>query len=289
MLGTYDEDDPDTSDARGAGTAVTVVTLSLETRRVYAGAWQAFVTWCTSQGGRAVLPVPPERVAAYVESLPRSLGPSGVKLRMAAIADHHTARRLVSPTAHAAVRVALRQRQSAGEAVLARLNSCNEDLAGLRNQALLLLIRVGGLAPADVAGLDREDLYFEEGALVLSVRAAATPAEQPGQAVRLARHRGDPLCPAQALERWLQRSGISYGPVFRAITVHGTLERRLGVVSVRRILQGIEKQAAARAVPEGRKPVRGAWRKPGKKQGTRVHSSGAAGASSPARKHGRTR
>ena len=289
LPGTFDEDDPDPSDARGAGMAVTIVTLSLETRRVYAGAWQAFVAWCTSQGGAPVLPVPPERVAAYVESLSPSLGPNGVKLRMAAIADHHTARRLLSPTAHAAVRAALRRRQSAGEAVLARLNSCGEDLAGLRNRALLLLIQVGGLTPADVAGLDREDLHFEEGALVLSVRVAAAPAGQPGQAVWLPRRRADPLCPAQALERWLQRSAITYGPVFRAITVHGTLERRLSVVSVRRILQQIDIQAVTQVMPEGRKPVRGAWRKPGKgQQVTRVHSSGVSGASSPATKPGRT-
>ena len=69
------------------------------------------------------------------------------------------------------------------------------------------------------------------------MRVAEAPVEQPGQAVRLPRRRDDPRCPAQASERWLQRSGISYGPVFRAVTVHGILERRLGVVSLRRILQ----------------------------------------------------
>ncbi len=195
---------------------------------------------------------------AYIDSLPPSLGPNSLKLRMAAIADHHGERQVASPTAHAAVRAALRRRQTVGESVLARLGSCGEDLAGLRNRALLLLIQVGGLAPADVAGLDREDLRFGNRELVLSVRPAEAPAEQPGQAVRLARRRGDPLCPAQALERWLQRSGISYGAVFRAVSVHGTLERRLGVVGVRRILQQIDAQAAAQAMPEGRKPARGA-------------------------------
>ena len=125
---------------------------------------------------------------------------------------------------------------------------------------------------------------------MLSVRAAAAPAGQPGQVVRLPRRRGDPLCPSQALERWLQRSGITYGPVFRAVSVHGRLERRLGVVGVRRILQGIETQAAAQAMPEGRKLVRDAWRKPGRgKKHTRVHGSGASPMGSPARKPGRTR
>ncbi len=124
------------------------------------------------------------------------------------------------------------------------------------------------------------------------MRAGAAPAGQLGQAVRLPRRRGDPLRPAQALERWLQRSGISYGAVFQAVSVHGMLERRLGAVGVRRILQGIEMQAAAQAMPEGRKPVRGAWRKPGKEKGksmTKVHSSGAFAKEGSTRKRGQTR
>ena len=234
-----------------------------------------------------ILPVPPERVVAYIESLPPSLGPNGIKLRMAAIAEHHEERRLASPTVHAAVRAALRRRQTAGEAVLARLASCGEDLAGLRNRALLLLIQVGGLTPAEGAWLDREDLRFEEGRLVLAVRPAEALVEQQGQMVRLPRRRGDPLCPAQALERWLQRSGVSYGAVFRVVTVHGTLERRLGVVGVRRILQQIVAQAAAQAMPEGRKPVRGAWRKAPKGTGaSKVHTSSASAKGRSTRKPG---
>ena len=227
--------------------------LGSETRRVYAGAWQAFLAWCTAQDGSPALPVPPKLLVAYVESLPLSLGASGLKLRMAAIAKHHAERRLPSPTAYPMVRAALRRRQGAGQAVSGRLDSCGDDLAGLRNRALLLLVQVGGLAPADVAGLDRADLRFGEGELILSLRAPEASVEQPGEAVRLTRRRGDPLCPAQALELWLQRSGIRYGGVFRAISVHGTLEQRLGVVGVRRILRQTDVQAAAQAMPEGRK------------------------------------
>ena len=264
--------------------------LSLETRRVYAGAWHAFLAWHGGHGERLNLPVPPEQVVDYIESLPPSLGPNGVKLRMAAIAAHHEGQGLASPTAHAAVRAALRRRQTAREAVLARLTSCGEDLAGLRNRALLLLVQAGGLTPAEVAGIDREDLRLGDRELVLSVRPAGAPVEQPGQVVRLSRRRGDPLCPAAALERWLQRSGISYGAVFRAVSVHGTLERQLGVVGLRRILQQIDAQAAAQAMPEGRKPAWGAWRKAPKGTGaSRVHRSGASGKGRPTRKPGPVR
>ena len=196
--------------------------------------------WCALQDtplGSPVLPVPPEQVVAYLDSLPPSLGPNGTKLRMAAVAGHHAQQRLTSPTTHAAVREALRRRQGDREAVQATLDSHGEDLAGLRNWSLLLLAQVGGLAPADVAVLDREDLRFEEGELMLSVRPAEAPARQPVQAARLARHRGDPLCPGLAEERWLQRSGVRYGALFRGVGVHGTVEQRLAVVGLRRILR----------------------------------------------------
>ncbi len=282
-------DDPDPVNGPAAGARLPGSRLSLETRRVYAGAWHAFLAWYRSQGERLDLPVPPERVVDYIESLSPSLGPNSLKLRMAAIAEHHVERHVASPTAHAAVRAALRRRQTVGEAVLARLDSCGEDLAGLRNRALLL-VQASGLAPAEIAGLDREDLRFGDGEFVLSVRPAKAPVEQPGQAVKLLRRRGDPLCPAQALERWLQRSGISYGAVFRAVTVHGTLERRLGVVGVRRILQQIDAQAAAQAMPEGRKPVRGAWRKAPKGTGaSKVHTSSASAKGRSTRKPGPVR
>ena len=134
------QDDPDRVDGLAAGSAPSGSTFSLEARRVYLGAWQAFLAWYHGQGERLELPVPPERAVAYIESLPLSLGTNGVKQRMAAIADRHEGPSMAYPTAHAAVRAALRRRQTVGEAVLARLESCGQDLAGLRNRTFLLLI-----------------------------------------------------------------------------------------------------------------------------------------------------
>ena len=107
LLVTRGGGDLERADRGAAGPGPGADKLSLETRRVYDGAWQAFVAWCASQDGPAVLPVPPERVVAYIDSLPPSLGPNGLKLRLAAIARHHRDRGSPSPTAHAAMRAAL--------------------------------------------------------------------------------------------------------------------------------------------------------------------------------------
>jgi hypothetical protein len=234
--------------------------LSAETRRVYAGAWRDFCSWRTSMGLGSCFPVPAEHIVGYVESLMPAASSSTIKLRLASIAWHSNQPGSVSCNAHAAVRAALRRCQRAANgstepAVVMQLACCGEDLAGLRDRAVLLMNHVGGLAPADIAGLDREDLEFRNTELIVRVRLPAAPVEEPGQPVHLPRRRGDPLCPAVALERWLQRSGILYGAIFQGVTVHGTLDRRLGVVGVRRILKRIETQAAAQAMPSARSLV----------------------------------
>ncbi|NPD68177.1 hypothetical protein HN018_24085 (plasmid) [Lichenicola cladoniae] len=237
--------------------ASTSSVLSPETQRVYAGAWRDFCIWRASMGLGSSLPVPAEHIVAYIERLMPAASPGTVKLRLASIAWHSNQPGSVSCNAHAAVRAALRRCQRAAngsieQAVVIQLACCGEDLAGLRDRAVLLMNHVGGLAPADIAGLDREDLEFRNTELVVRVRLPDAPVEEPGQPVHLPCRRGDPLCPAVALERWLQRSGILYGAIFQGVTVHGTLDRRLGVVGVRRILQRIETQAAAQAMPTAR-------------------------------------
>ena len=100
-------DDPDPANGPAAEPGSAGSGLSLQTSRVYAGAWQAFLAWHEGQDELPGLPAPPKRVVTYIESLPLSLGPNGVKLRMAAIAHHHEEQGMASPTAHAAVRTAL--------------------------------------------------------------------------------------------------------------------------------------------------------------------------------------
>ncbi len=56
------------------------------------------------------------------------------------------------------------------------------------------------MAPADVAGLDREDLRFSKGEHALSVRPAKVPVRQPGQPARLVLLRSRLMLPASPVE-----------------------------------------------------------------------------------------
>ena len=69
--------------------------------------------------------------------------------------------------------------------------------------------------------------------LHLSVRARAGGAAE----VVVARGMEAPLCAVRAMEAWLHRAGIGYGPVFPRIAAAGTLEDRLTGNGVWRILR----------------------------------------------------
>jgi integrase len=110
----------------------------------------------------------------------------------------------------------------------ALLASCGEDLAGRRDQALLLLVQASGLRRAALVALDREQLRFTAAGVVLEI----------GQdALELARSPDSDRCPVRALEVWLRQARIDYGAVFRRVTAAGTLEDRLSPQGVWRILR----------------------------------------------------
>src|SRR5579872_7074756 len=62
--------------------------LSPATEKIYTDDWRAFRAWCDANGAPA-LPAPPAIVAAYLAERAATLGRSGLRLILAAIAYHH--------------------------------------------------------------------------------------------------------------------------------------------------------------------------------------------------------
>jgi integrase len=212
---------------------------SAHTRRAYAADWQAFSGWCAA-AGQPALPATPEVVAGHLASLAGRLGPSGLRRRLAAIADRHRRGGHPWDPAQPLIRATLR-RLTAGPVAPARpaavlgpaalrtlLASCGEDLAGRRDQALLLLAQASGLRRAALVALDREQLRFTAAGVVLEIGR---------DALELARAPDSDRCPVRALEAWLRQARIDYGAVFRRVTAAGTLEDRLSPQGVWRILR----------------------------------------------------
>ena len=232
---------------------------SAHTQRAYATDWADFTAWCAAAGATA-LPATPQTVAGHLASLAGRLGPSGLRRRLAAIADRHrragqawdpaqpelraTLRRLVADRADPARPAAV-----LGEAALRRLlASCGDDLAGRRDRALFLLVQATALRRAAVVALDREQLRLTAAGMTLATGAGVLAVSRCPDSAR---------CPVRAVEAWLRQARIDYGAVFRRVTAAGTLEDRLSPQGVWRILRRraalarLSLPAGTRLSPEG--------------------------------------
>ena len=242
---------------------------SVATVRIYGAAWVAFQTWCRAQDAEC-LPAAPRTVAAYLDACGARLGPSGLRRILAALAYRHrsagqpwhgndplVARTLAGLKAHAT-----RPRRAAtfADTELQRLvatcdlpEEAGGGLAACRDRALLLAIFSAGLRRSELVALDHGDVRHTAQGMILHlwVRARA------GGAAEVVVARGPaPLCAVRAMEAWLGRAGIEYGPAFPRITAAGTLEDRLTGNGVWRILRrraalaGLNGPAGERVSPQ---------------------------------------
>lgn len=141
------------------------------TQRAYAADWQAFVGWCVATG-RTALPGAPKAIAGYLASLAGQLGSSGLRRRLAAIADRHRRTGQPGDPAHPLIRATLRRLVAAhtaparpaavlGEAGLwPLLASCGDDLVGLRDRVLFLLVQATALRRAALESLELRQIPF---------------------------------------------------------------------------------------------------------------------------------
>ncbi|MCB8882706.1 tyrosine-type recombinase/integrase [Acidisoma cellulosilytica] len=252
--------------------------LSATTLKIYADDWRAFCDWCAAQNA-SYLPALSATVAAYLTMRQNNLGGSGLRVAHAAIAFHHrqaglawsstdpviaTLLRDVAKTQTRAVRPAAAL--TATEIALL-LSSCDHDPGGragflnLRDRALLSIGFAGGLRRSELVALDCEDLDFTTAGLTLRIRNPRS--DQPSAAASssssliVSRGTQAETCPVQAMEIWLRRSGIEYGPIFPRLTAAGTIEARLTGNGVWKILRrraaqvGLQAPAGQRLSPHG--------------------------------------
>jgi integrase len=225
------------------------------TRRSYQLAWRQFTSWCHAHA-RSPLPASPLTVQAWIIDLAKTIKVSTIQGRIAAIAHAH---RLAGHSFDQRVMVGATldglKRQKGTAAKQARaivLNDVREaverlpnTIAGLRDRALILVGFMGALRRSEIVGLDCGSLgegatgtveIATDGVLV-HLAKSKTDQEGVGQKIAIPRRRDD-LCPARALEAWLNAAGIGDGPVFRFVTQAGVISAsRLTAQSVRLIVK----------------------------------------------------
>lgn len=208
--------------------------VAVNTRRAHRSHWADFLAWCDAHGCSA-LPAAPETVAVYLTIQTKSRRVGTLEHRLATIAKAHHAVGLPNPVASELIRLQMRGiRRTHGVAPMqktptlvadlrAMVATLPESLRGARDRAILLVGFAGAFRRAELVALDVKDLVFSPEGVTITVRRSKTDQERVG--MQKAIHNGRTLatCPVTALHTWLDRAGISEGPIFRPINRHGHL------------------------------------------------------------------
>lgn len=254
-------DSPLDPDLLGRARAYAAQGRSPRTRQAYQLAWRTFASWCEAQGLRP-LPARPETVALYLTArADAGRKVATLELELAAISQAHLAVGLPSPRASAVVKEVLKgirralgvaplEKAPADVAVLkAMLGALPDTLRGRRDRALLLVGFAGALRRSELVSLNVGDLAFVEDGLQLHLRRSKTDPEARGRKVGIPFGGGPATCPVRVVKAWMLEAGLERGPVFRHVTRHGEVRRRLTPHAVATIV----KRAAAAA---GHDPAR---------------------------------
>lgn len=200
------------------------------TRKAYLKDFELFGLWCQDRG-LAVLPITVEAVAAFLaDEADRSVKPSTIGRRCAAIRYVHSLgkdRSSPSPTNDERVKAVVRGiRRTQGVAprrvlpatsdrVIAMAPRPDGKIATLRDRALLLLGFAGAFRRSELVALDLADIEEVPEGLRVTIRRGKTDQEGAGAVIAIIR--GDVACPVTALLEWLRAANITEGPVFRSV------------------------------------------------------------------------
>jgi site-specific recombinase XerD len=234
-----------------AETGATLSELRAEARRaaeearaasiecVYAAEWRDFSAFC-ARIGREHLSAEPETIALYLADLMhRGRAASTWERRLAAIGVYRRATGFESPTEHEVVRSVhrgLRRRVGVAQsqktalideglrAVVGVID--DENLAGARDRALLLVGFAGALRRSELAALEFSDLRFESDGLVVRLRRSKGDQEGAGVEVSIPLGLDEATCPLGALQRWLEQAKSSKAPSSGGSIGTGTPDQR---------------------------------------------------------------
>ncbi|MEQ8821816.1 MAG: site-specific integrase [Sumerlaeia bacterium] len=95
--------------------------------------------------------------------------------------------------------------------------TCESDLVGRRDRALLLIGFLGALRRSELVALNIEHVQFEDEGLRLLIAKSKTDQEGTGREIGLPASKQSELCPVLALRAWCDTASISSGPIFRRL------------------------------------------------------------------------
>jgi integrase len=204
------------------------------TVRAYRADWSHFETWCQSHG-QASLPASADTVALYVTDLAASLKPATITRRISAISQAHQIAGFETPTGSAKVRLVMAGiRRTMGTAQKGKtpilvddlrrmLGGLPGNLLGVRDRVLLLIGFCGAFRRSELVALDAGDIAITRDGLVVTIRRSKTDQEGEGRKIGIPYASHLETCPVRSLQDWLEKSGITEGPLFRPVNRFGKM------------------------------------------------------------------
>lgn len=217
------------------------------TRLAYEKGWVRFTAYCAGEHIDDPFEASPDAVARFlVHCATRPRSTNGVPLSMgtvvlynSAITKRYTDAGKTSPTHHPLVRATLKGlarikgtvprqvkalRQEHIQAMIAR---CPDSVIGIRDSALLALGFAAALRRSELCGLSVDDVTVLPRTLdhprrmLLTIRRSKTDQAGNGQTIPIPE--GRLIRPIHRVQTWLSASGITHGPLFRAMKRGGSV------------------------------------------------------------------
>lgn len=208
---------------------------AFNTVRSYRSDWKDFVRWC-EKNGFEYLPATAETVACYLMDLAKRCKVSTLQRRLSAISQAHkqagfagiSTREEPLHSVWEGIRRTKGTAQKGKAPVLiddirAMVNTLPDTLLGIRDRALLLVGFAGAFRRSELVSLDVEDVEFTREGLIVHLRRSKTDQEGQGRDIGIPYGSNPLTCPVRALQDWLEASGITSGPLFRAVQ-HGKVQ-----------------------------------------------------------------
>lgn len=202
------------------------------TLRAYKSDLEHFLAW----GG--VIPASPELVANYLAEHAGILSVSTLSRRAAALSKMHEVKSFDNPTKAELVKATMRgirRRHHVApkqaypitkERLFKMLQTCKDDVKGVRDRALLLIGFASALRRSELVALDCSHVEFVPEGLILNIVRSKTDQQGAGRRIGIPYARGE-HCPVGSLKSYLEQGRIDKGPVFRSLGDGGLGNDRL--------------------------------------------------------------
>ncbi len=207
---------------------------SKETRRGYRSDWNQFELWCKEKNLRS-MPADVSTIAAYLSDLANIKKVATIQRRLVSIKQAHSAagypiyrnNSLITETVKG-IKKTHGAPQRAKTPLLTKdihsmILNLGDDLQGTRDKAILLLGYTGAFRRSELVAFNVDDLNFKFEGIEVLVRRSKTDQEGKGQVVPIPYGSNPITCPVRAIQKWIERSNIVEGPLFRAINKHAQI------------------------------------------------------------------